>query len=94
MYVEVRRYLLYLSKILYNYNPNTLLWCMYCASNATLVGLAGRTAVPLLSSALTLMQPSLLVTVTVLLLGILAFLIEVVPIIKLRYHTEVDKLVV
>jgi hypothetical protein len=80
MYVEVRRYLLYLSKILHN--PNTLLWQIYCANNATLVGLAGCTAVRLLLSALTLMQPSLLVMVRVLLLGILAFLIEVVPIIK------------
>ncbi len=80
MSVEVCRYLLYLSKILYN--PNTLLWRIYYTNNATLVGLAGHTAVRLLSRALTLMRPSLVVTVTVLLLGILAFLVEVVPIIK------------
>jgi len=69
---------MYLSKILYN--PNTLLWRIYCANNPTLVGLAGLTAVQwLLSSSLTLMRPSLLFTVTVLFLGILAFLTEDIP---------------
>ena len=42
-YMEVRRYLAYLSKILFN--PNTLLWCICCANNPTLVGLSGLTAV-------------------------------------------------
>ena len=82
VYVTVCRYLLYLSKILYN--PTTLLWRIYCDNNATLVGLAGLTVVCLLSSALTLMRPSLLVTVTVLSFWILVSLIEDIPIIKSR----------
>jgi len=61
MYVEVQRYLLYLSKILCD--PNTLLLCIYCANDPTLVGLAGLTAVQrLLLSSLTLIRLSLLVT--------------------------------
>ena len=54
-------------------NPNTLLWRTYCATNATLRGLAGRTAVRLLFLHFTLLE-----------VGLLDLLTEVIPIIKSR----------
>ena len=61
------------SSLRYYINPNTLLWRTYCATNATLRGLAGRTAVRLLFLHFTLLE-----------VGLLDLLTEAIPIIKSR----------